>query len=109
MPRISTTHDTFSAIAEPRRRLLLEVMVGKEVTVSEVVALTGWKQPDVSKHLGVLKQVGLVSERKAGRYRYYNVEASRLKTVSDWAHQFETYWNSSLDNLGVYLAEQKKE
>lgn len=109
MARTSTTHDTFNAIAEPKRRALIESLVGKELTVTETVALMGWNQPMVSKHLSVLKQVGLVSERKEGRYRVYSVNAVELKVVQEWAGQFEKYWHNSLDYLGEYLDEIQKD
>ncbi len=105
MPRACTTLDTFNAIAEPKRRRLIEALAGREMTVNETVDELGWNQPMVSKHLGVLKQVGLVSERKQGRYRLYRVNAARLKPVQDWVIQFEDYWNNSLDHLEDYLQE----
>lgn len=110
MARTSTTFDTFSAIAEPKRRALLEALIGKELTVNQTVELMGWNQPMVSKHLSVLKQVGIVSERKEGRYRVYKVNAVQLKPIQEWATQFEQYWSNSLDHLEDYLKEiQSKE
>ncbi len=105
MARTKTTFDTFNAIAEPRRRALIETMVGNELTVNQIVELLGWTQPMVSKHLGVLKQVGIVSERKEGRYRVYRVNAEHLKPVQEWATQFEQYWSNSLDYLDECLKE----
>jgi len=69
MSRVKTTHDVFSAIGEPRRRILIEQLVLKEMTVNELVNIVEWPQPTVSKHLGALKKVKLVSERKEGRFR----------------------------------------
>jgi len=110
MARARTTHDPFNAIAEPRRRRLIEVLVGKELAVNQIVDHIGWNQPMVSKHLGVLKEVGLVSERKQGRYRVYKVKAERLKLIQDWVVQFERYWTNQLDHLEEYLNEiQSKE
>lgn len=110
MARTRTTFDPFNAIAEPKRRALIEAMVGKELTVNQIVELMGWNQPMVSKHLGVLKQVGIVSERKEGRYRVYKVNAGQLKPIQDWVIQFEQFWNNSLDHLEDYLNEiQSKE
>lgn len=103
MARIPSTHDPFSAIAEPRRRALIEALIGRELTVGETVDLLGWSQPMVSKHLGVLKEVGLVSERKEGRHRVYRVNAAQLKPVKDWVIQFDRFWGDSLNNLGKYL------
>jgi len=105
MARASTTFDTFNAIAEPKRRALIEALVGKELTVNQTVELMGWNQPMVSKHLSVLKQVGIVSERKEGRYRVYKVNAAQLRPVQEWATQFEQYWSNSLDYLEDYLNE----
>jgi len=110
MARARTTYDPFNAIAEPKRRALIEALLGKEQTVNQIVDTLGWKQPMVSKHLGVLKQVGLVSERKLGRYRAYRVNVSRLKPIQDWVDQFKPYWGNKLDQLGEYLDElQTKE
>ena len=105
MARARTTYDPFNAIAEPKRRALIEMMAGRELTVNQTVELTGWNQPMVSKHLGVLKQVGLVSERKEGRYRVYSVNAAQLKPIRDWVIQFEKFWSNSLDQLEEYLNE----
>ena len=105
MARARTTFDPFNAIAEPKRRALIEALVGKELTVNQTVELMGWNQPMVSKHLGVLKQVGLVSERKEGRYRVYKVNAARLKPVQEWVVQFEPFWGNRLDHLDDYLNE----
>jgi len=103
MARTRTTFDSFNAIAEPKRRALIAALAGKELTVNETVELMGWNQPMVSKHLGVLKQVGLVSDRKEGRYRVYKLNAAQLKPVQEWVVQFEKYWGSSLDQLDDYL------
>lgn len=105
MARAPTTFDSFNAIAEPKRRALIEALVGKEQSVNQIVDLMGWNQPVVSKHLGVLKQVGLVSERKQGRYRVYRVNAAQLRPIKDWVVQFERFWSDSLDNLDDYLKE----
>lgn len=103
MARTRTTFDPFNAIAEPKRRALIETLAGRELAVNQIVELMGWKQPMVSKHLGVLKQVGIVSERKQGRYRVYRVNAGQLKPVQEWVVQFEQYWRNSLDHLEDYL------
>ena len=103
MARTPTTEDPFNAIAEPKRRVLIETLVARELSVNQIVDRVGWNQPMVSKHLGVLKKVGLVSERKAGRYRVYKVNAARLKPIQDWVIQFEQYWSNNLDNLQDYL------
>ena len=103
MPRRPTTHDPFNAIAEPRRRKLLEVLGDKELPVNEIVAQVRWSQPTVSKHLGVLKQVGLVKERREGRQRLYRVVAQRLKPIYDWVAPFQTYWDEKFDRLDEVL------
>lgn len=105
MPRTANTYDTFTAIAEPKRRELIETLVGEELSVSRLVEVTHWSQPMVSKHLSVLKQAGLVSERKEGRQRFYRVNAQQLKPIQIWVRQFEKYWNQQFDQLDQYLTE----
>jgi len=105
MPRALNTYDIFTAIAEPKRRVLIEVLITDEKSVNEVVEVTRWPQPMVSKHLKVLKQAGLVSERKEGRQRVYKVNASQLKPVQSWISQFEQHWIGQLDQLDHYLTE----
>ena len=95
MARTPTTHDPFNAVAEPKRRQLIQAMGAEELSVNEIVDLLGWNQPSVSKHLGVLKQVGLVSERRVGRQRLYRVNGERLKPIYDWVSPFEKYWSES--------------
>ena len=108
MSRLKTTHDVFSAIGEPRRRILIEQLVLKEMTVNELVEIVEWPQPTVSKHLSVLKKVNIVSERKEGRYRYYRVQPEELRPIQEWLHQFEKYWGGSMDQLDVYLKQIQK-
>lgn len=105
MARLPTTSDAFSAIAEPKRRAVIEFLLLQELTVNQLVDKTGWSQPMVSKHLGVLKEVGLVSEHREGRCRIYSFNALALKPVQDWLEQFAEYWNQNLDQLGTYLAQ----
>jgi DNA-binding transcriptional ArsR family regulator len=110
MARRPTTHDPFNAVAEPRRRQILEAMGAEELSVNEIVERLGWNQPIVSKHLGVLKQVGLVEERRIGRQRLYRVNAEKLKPIFDWVTPFERYWSDRFDRLDQVLEEiQKKE
>jgi DNA-binding transcriptional ArsR family regulator len=110
MARRPTTHDPFNAVAEPRRRELLEALGTDELSVSELIKRLGWNQPMVSKHLGVLKQVGLVSERRVGRQRLYRVNPEQLKPIFDWVMPFEQFWNERFDRLDDVLQElQKKE
>ena len=104
MPRTASTYDTFTAIAEPKRRELIERLAGKEMSVSQVVDITEWNQPMVSKHLSVLREAGLVTERKYGRQRLYRVNANALKPIQIWVRQFEKHWNEQFDQLDNYLA-----
>jgi DNA-binding transcriptional ArsR family regulator len=106
--RTPTTFDPFNAVAEPKRRQMLEAMGANELSVNEIVAKLGWPQPMVSKHLGVLKQVGLVSERRMGRRRMYRVNAGQLKPIHDWVTPFEQYWSESFDRLDKVLRTMKK-
>lgn len=109
MARRPTTHDPFNAVAEPRRRQVLEAIGTDEVSVNELVQKLGWNQPMVSKHLAVLKQVGLVEERRVGRQRLYRINAERLKPIFDWVSPFERYWSERFDRLDQVLEEIKKE
>ncbi len=110
MARTPTTHDPFNAVAEPKRRKVLEALGTQELSVNELVELLGWNQPSVSKHLGVLKQVGLVSERRVGRQRMYRVNAQQLRPIYEWVASFERIWNERFDRLDEVLQEmQKKE
>lgn len=105
MAQTKTTYDSFTAIAEPKRRELVELLAGKSLRVSEIVLLTGWNQPMVSKHLSVLKQVGLVVEQKAGRSRLYSLRAKQLQPIQLWVRQFERHWTQQFDQLDTYLSE----
>lgn len=105
MPRAPTTSDAFSAIAESARRDLLIAIGAGEATVGELVDRLGMSQPQVSKHLGVLRAVDLVRVRPAGRHRRYRVNAVALKPVHDWVGSFARLWNQRLDRLDGLLAE----
>jgi DNA-binding transcriptional ArsR family regulator len=107
MARTPTTYDPFNAVAEPKRRKVLEVMGTQELSVNEIVERLGWNQPMVSKHLGVLKEVGLVTERRVGRQRLYRVNAARLKPIYDWVAPFERYWSERYDRLDDVLQNLK--
>jgi DNA-binding transcriptional ArsR family regulator len=108
MARTPTTHDPFNAVAEPKRRQVLEVIGIDELSVNEIVQRLGWNQPMVSKHLRVLKQVGLVSERRVGRQRLYRVNAERLKPIFDWVTPFERFWSERFYRLDKVLEDMKK-
>jgi DNA-binding transcriptional ArsR family regulator len=100
MPRAATTTDVFNAIAEPRRRQIVEVLARRgAIAVSVLVVTLGMPQPAVSKHLGVLRKVGLVSVAKQGQQRLYRLEAHKLKAVHDWAKKFERHWSHQLDRI----------
>ena len=103
MARTPTTFDPFNAVAEPKRRQVLEILGTQELSVNEIVERLGWNQPMVSKHLGVLKEVGLLSERRVGRQRLYRVNAERLKPIYDWVAPFERYWSERYDRLDDVL------
>ena len=109
MARTPTTHDPFNAVAEPKRRKVLEALGMRELSVNDLVELLGWNQPSVSKHLGVLKQVGLVSERRVGRQRLYRVNGERLRPIYEWVVPFEKYWSESFERLDKVLEQLKKE
>jgi DNA-binding transcriptional ArsR family regulator len=110
MARRPTAHDPFNAVAEPKRRKIIEVMGQRELPVNEIIEMLGWPQPMVSKHLGVLKKVGLVRERRAGRQRLYRVNVEKLKPIYDWVTSFERYWSESYERLDEVLEDvQKKE
>ena len=110
MARIPTTSDPFNAVAEPKRRKILEALGPAERSVNEIVELLGWPQPMVSKHLAVLKKVGLVRERREGRQRLYRINMEKLKPIHDWVTSFERYWSESFDRLDEALQVlQKKE
>lgn len=99
MPRAPTTLDPFNAVAEPKRRRVLEVLAGGEMPVNGLVRHLGWPQPMISKHLGVLKEVGLVAMRQNGRQRLYSVNGENLKSIHDWAKMFERFWTHQLDRI----------
>jgi DNA-binding transcriptional ArsR family regulator len=105
MARTATTTDAFNAVAEASRRQLLDALGTEEATVSELVDRIGFTQPQVSKHLGVLRAVGLVLVRADGRHRWYRVNGPALKPIHDWVRAFEATWNTRLDRLDDLLAE----
>jgi DNA-binding transcriptional ArsR family regulator len=110
MARTPTTSDAFNAVAEASRRDLLDAIGAGEVTVGELVDRLDLSQPQVSKHLGVLRAVGLVQVRTDGRHRWYRVNGMALKPIYDWVRSFERTWNVRLDRLDDLLAElQTKE
>jgi DNA-binding transcriptional ArsR family regulator len=100
MPRAATTTDVFNAIAEPRRRQIVEALARRgALAVGALVVILGMPQPSVSKHLGVLRKVGVVSVSKQGREREYQLEAKELKAVHDWVKKFEQHCTFQLDRI----------
>src|SRR5262245_9727632 len=100
MPRAATTADVFNAIAEPRRRQIIELLAQRgALAVGALVVALGLPQPAVSKHLGVLREVGVVSVAKSGRQRVYRLNPQELKSVYDWAKSFEHFWSYQLDRI----------
>jgi DNA-binding transcriptional ArsR family regulator len=105
MARAATTADAFNAVAEPRRRQILEVLAGGERPVNDLVARLGVAQPQVSKHLRVLREVGLVDVREEGRQRMYRLNGRPLKPIHDWVKDFERSWNERFEALDELLEE----
>ncbi len=106
MARTPTTFDVFNAVAEPRRREVLSVLASGESPVGDIVSTLGWPQPQVSKHLQVLHQVGLVTVRRQGRQRLYRINGPEIKPIYDWAATFERFWDHQLAAIKK-RAEQK--
>jgi DNA-binding transcriptional ArsR family regulator len=109
MARAATTADTFNAVAEPRRRAILDALAGGERSVNDLVEALGLAQPQVSKHLRVLREVGAVDVRDEGRRRLYRVNGAALKPVHDWVVGFEQLWAERFDRLDAVLEDLKRE
>lgn len=103
MARAATTSDAFNAIAEPQRRQILVLVRGGERPVSEVARDLGMTQPQASKHLRVLREVGLVRVREDGKQRLYGLDARGLRPLHEWLGGFERFWNGSFDRLDEYV------
>jgi DNA-binding transcriptional ArsR family regulator len=108
MARAATTADAFNAVAEPRRRQILDVLADGERPVNDLVTLLGLAQPLVSKHLRVLREVGLEDVRDEGRQRMYRLNAHPLKPIHDWVKNYERLWSQRFDRLDVVLQELKE-
>jgi DNA-binding transcriptional ArsR family regulator len=108
MARTPTTADAFNAVAEPRRRQILDSLAGGERPVNELVRVLGLAQPQVSKHLRVLREVGAVAVREEGRQRLYRVNAPALKPIHDWVKGYEQSWSERFDELDRVLDELKR-
>lgn len=110
MARAATTTDAFNAVAEPQRRRILTLLKGRERSVNGLAGALRVSQSRVSKHLRVLRQVGLVSVREAGQQRLYKLDARGLKPIHDWVGGFEEFWSQSFDRLNAYVKRlQRKE
>jgi DNA-binding transcriptional ArsR family regulator len=108
MARAATTTDAFNAVAEPRRREILDSLAGGERPVNDLVRLLGLAQPQVSKHLRVLREVGAVDVRDEGRRRLYRLNGHALKPIHDWVKDYEQSWAERFDALDVVLEELKE-
>ena len=108
MARAATTADAFNAVAEPRRRQILDVLADGERPVNDLVRALGVAQPQVSKHLRVLREVGAVEVRSDGRQRLYRLNGQALKPIHDWVKEYERYWSERFDRLDVVLDELKE-
>lgn len=107
--RAATTADAFNAVAEPRRREILDLLAGGELSVNEVGSRLGLAQPQVSKHLRVLREVGAVQVRDEGRQRLYRLNGRALKPIHDWVRRYEETWNERFEQLDIVLEELKDE
>jgi DNA-binding transcriptional ArsR family regulator len=108
MARAATTADAFNAVADPRRRQILDVLVGGERPVNELVQMLGLAQPQVSKHLRVLREVGAVAVRDEGRRRLYRLNGHALKPIHDWVKNYEQSWSERFDRLDDVLDDLKR-
>lgn len=106
MPRACTTSDPFNAIAEPKRRQILELLAGDERSVNEIAEAIGLGQPSVSKHLQVLRDVELVSHRKDGRRVMYRTNPDTLRTIHEWSGLFATHWRAQLRRIKAHAEKE---
>jgi DNA-binding transcriptional ArsR family regulator len=109
MARAATTTDAFNAVAEPRRRQILDALAGGERSVNELVGVLRLAQPQVSKHLRVLREVGAVEVRDHGRQRLYRLNGRALKPIHDWVKTYERSWSERFEALDDVLDDLKKE
>lgn len=109
MARAATTTDAFNAVAEPKRREIIDLLAGGERPVNDLVALLGLAQPQVSKHLRVLREVGLVDVRDQGRQRMYRLNGEPLKPIHDWVKNYEQLWSERFGAMDDVLDELKRE
>ena len=109
MARAATTADAFNAIAEPRRRQIIDLLAAGERPVNDLVEALGLAQPQVSKHLRVLREVGAVDVRSEGRRRLYRLNGDALKPIHDWVKGYEQLWSDRFEQLDAVLDELKRE
>lgn len=109
MARAATTTDAFNAVADERRRQILDLLAGGERPVNDLVRSLGLTQPQVSKHLRVLREVGAVEVRDVGRQRMYRLNGAALKPIHDWVKKYEAAWTRRFDHLDAVLADLKAE
>jgi DNA-binding transcriptional ArsR family regulator len=109
LARAATTADAFNAVAEPRRRLILDVLADGERPVNDLVRELGLNQPQVSKHLRVLREVGAVDVRDHGRQRLYRLNGRALKPIHDWVSNYERTWSERFDRMDAVLEDLKQE
>lgn len=109
MARAATTTDVFNAIAEPQRRKILTLLRTGERAVTDLAEELGLPQPGTSKHLRVLREVGLVRDRQQGKHRLYGLDARGLRPIHEWTGGFEQFWNESFDRLDAYVQDLKQE
>jgi DNA-binding transcriptional ArsR family regulator len=107
VPRASTTSDPFNAIAEPRRRHILEFIAAGERSVGDIARAIELEQPSVSKHLQVLRNVGLVTARREGRRTLYRTNADTLRTIHDWSGMFARHWRGQLRRIKAHAEEKR--
>jgi DNA-binding transcriptional ArsR family regulator len=109
MARAATTTDAFNAVAEPRRRQILDLLAQGELPVNDLVAMLGLAQPQVSKHLRVLREVDLVRVRDEGRQRLYRLNSAPLRSIHDWLSKYEQAWTERFDLMDTVLSELREE
>jgi DNA-binding transcriptional ArsR family regulator len=107
MPRAPTSSDPFNAIAEPRRRHILELIAAEERSVTEIADALDMAQPSVSKHLQVLREVDLVTVRRDGRRTMYRTNAEALRTIHDWSRMFAQHWRGQLRRIKTHAEEER--
>jgi len=107
MPRAPTSSDPFNAIAEPRRRHILEIIAAEERSVNEIADALDMAQPSVSKHLQVLRTVNLVTVRRDGRKTMYRTNAEALRTIHDWSRMFAQHWRGQLRRIRAHAEEER--